>query len=82
MVPTTTADTLAPGAPEPSPISEKLTYAQAAKFLNVSINTLYYWVHTKKIHHVRYSPRMVRFERTALEEWIKSHRINAIESGG
>ena len=51
-----------------------LTYDDAAKLLSLPKGTLYWWVQHKRIPHVRLGPRTVRFERSALEEWIRTSR--------
>jgi excisionase family DNA binding protein len=49
-----------------------VNYDEAAKFLNVAKGTLYGWVHSKWIPHVRLSPRVVRFDLDELAQWARS----------
>jgi len=58
--------------------SDLLDYDGASMFLNVKTNTLYAWVHRGSIPVVRFSPRMVRFSRRALQEWIAARCIAPI----
>jgi excisionase family DNA binding protein len=50
-------------------------YKEAAKFLGVPLGTLYAWVHQKRVPHVRFGARAVRFDRQALRAWIDRKTI-------
>jgi excisionase family DNA binding protein len=52
-----------------------LTYAQAARFLNLRLGTLYALVSRKEIPHVRLGKRLVRFSRDALTAMITDRSI-------
>ena len=52
-----------------------LTYREAATLLGVPIGTLYAWVHTRAIPHVRLGPRLVRFSRDALGHWLDARSV-------
>lgn len=54
-----------------------LTYAQAAKYLNVRLGTLYALVSRKQIPHVRIGRRLVRFSRSSLMSLIAERSIAA-----
>lgn len=56
-------------------VAEMLTYRQAATFIGVPIGTLYAWVHTRAIPHVRLGPRLVRFSRDALARWVEARSV-------
>ncbi len=58
-----------------------LTYTQAAEFLGVNINTLYFWVRNGRVPHIRLSRRMVRFDPEELRRWIDEHRAGVGRSG-
>jgi excisionase family DNA binding protein len=60
---------------------ELLTYAQAARFLNVRLGTLYALVSRKEIPHVRLGKRLVRFSRPALILLVADRSV-AGTSGG
>jgi len=51
-----------------------LTYKTVAEMLDVKVNTIYWWVHTNRIPHVRLGPRCVRFESDAIVDWLAKHR--------
>jgi excisionase family DNA binding protein len=51
------------------------TYAQAAKFLNVRLGTLYALVSRKEIPHVRLGKRLVRFTRSSLTSLVAARSI-------
>ena len=55
-----------------------LTYAQAARFLNVPIGTLYAWVHQRRIPHHRLGPRTIRFTEADLVAFVEATRVDAI----
>jgi excisionase family DNA binding protein len=52
-----------------------LSYAEASHLLGVKTGTLYSWVSRRMIPFVRLSPRVVRFRRTDLEEWLSSKSV-------
>lgn len=52
-----------------------LDYEQAAAFLGVRRGTLYSWVSTKRIPHLRLSGRLVRFDRAELQRWLDQRRV-------
>ncbi len=60
-----------------SPMSDVITYPQAARLLGVPVGTLYCWVHERRIPHIRLGARLVRFSRTATLEWLKRHHVAA-----
>lgn len=57
-------------------MSKYLDYREAADLLGLKVATLYSKVSRKEIPHIRLSPRLVRFERSALEAWIASCRVS------
>lgn len=54
-----------------------LDYNQAAEFLGVRRGTLYAWVSLKRVPHIRFSARCVRFDRGELEAWVEGQRVAA-----
>ena len=58
-----------------------LDYEQAAEFLGVRRGTLYAWVSLKRVPHIRFSARCVRFDRGELETWVERQRVAAQASG-
>ena len=58
-----------------------MDYKEAAAFLGVPVGTLYWFVHQRRVPHIRYSARLVRFERDALEAWRRSHRVEPADAG-
>jgi excisionase family DNA binding protein len=65
-----------PKVPAP-PDGEVIGYAAAARALAVNINTLYAWVHQKRIPHIRYGRRNVRFRRSELLAYVEAHSVAA-----
>ena len=49
-----------------------LTIRQAAELLNLSPNSLYHFVSSRRIPVIRISARCIRFSRRALLEWIEN----------
>lgn len=61
---------------------ELLCYADASRILGVPIGTLYAWVNQRRIPHLRFGPRSVRFRREDLNRWIAEHRVAARDGHG
>lgn len=61
---------------------EMLSYEQVSKLLNVSKGTLYCWVHRQVIPHLRVTDRLVRFQRSALSEWLNQKRVSTPQMKG
>ena len=55
---------------------ELMTVQDAAKFLSVSVSTLYGWAWQRRIPFVKVG-RALRFVRGDLEKFIESHRFEA-----
>ena len=56
-----------------------MTYLEAAQFLGVKLPTLYSMVSRKQVPHVRFSGKMVKFDREKLVLWIKERAVEPIE---
>lgn len=56
--------------------NELLDYKQAADFLGVSMGTIYWWVHMRKIPHHKLSDRVVRFSKEDLDQWLKKTKVD------
>jgi len=54
---------------------EFITYQEAAEIIGVPQGTVYSWVSLKKIPHLRFGPRLVRFSRQELQKWIEKRLI-------
>jgi excisionase family DNA binding protein len=54
---------------------EMLTYQGAASLLGLKIGTLYSMTARKQIPYVRLGPRLVRFSRAALEQWLRERSV-------
>jgi excisionase family DNA binding protein len=52
-----------------------LTYIETARLLGLPVGTVYALVHQRRIPHVRLGPRLVRFDREELDQWLSTHRI-------
>jgi excisionase family DNA binding protein len=53
-----------------------LTYSELSELYNIPIGTLHSWVHTRRIPHVRLGPRMVRFDRSAVEAFLRDRVVD------
>ena len=53
---------------------ELMTYQQLGDYLNVKVSTLYAWVCRGRIPFVRFSGRMVRFDRDEIDNWLDAKR--------
>lgn len=58
-----------------------LTYDDVAREYGFNPSTLRVWVVRRRIPFVRLGPRMVRFERAALERWIEEGRVDIAANG-
>ncbi len=57
--------------------SPHLTYQMAAEYLGVAVSTLQSWVCRKQIPHLRLGRRMVRFQKAALDAWLRERAVPA-----
>lgn len=53
--------------------SHLMTINDAARFLAVSVSTLYGWVHQRKIPFVKVG-RALRFEQADLDRFVQTHK--------
>ncbi len=65
---------------QPEVKRDMITYTAAAQLLGVPIGTVYAWVSQRRIPHVRLGPRLVRFQRGALERWLEERQVAALDS--
>jgi excisionase family DNA binding protein len=64
-------------------IAEKLSYChkevltsdEAAKYMGISISTLYKWTMRKQIPHSKPNGKVCYFNRLELENWLMSNRV-------
>lgn len=59
-----------------------LTFNEACKFLNMSKSYLYKLTSAQQIPHYKPSGKMVYFERTALEAWMRQNPVTTINLVG
>ena len=59
---------------------EMLGYIETAALLGVPVGTVYAWVSRHRIPHVRLGPRLVRFRRSEIEQWIEVRRVPAVDA--
>jgi excisionase family DNA binding protein len=64
----------------PSGAELPMTVKEAAKFLGVSVQTVYLWVERKQIPHLRVMGRNIRFLRSDLEPFRASFK-QEVENG-
>ena len=50
-------------------------YEGASKMTLINKGTLAWMVHKRKIPHIRYGPRMVRFRISELVEWMRERSV-------
>jgi excisionase family DNA binding protein len=57
-----------------------LTYAEVAQRYKIAAGTLRWLVHERRIPHLRWSERVVRFPQAELERWLAARYV-AVEKG-
>jgi excisionase family DNA binding protein len=55
---------------------EILDYSAAEKVTGISKSTLYQLVHQKRIPHLKIGSRFIRFHKSKIVEWLKSHEVS------
>lgn len=60
---------------------ELLDYNEAAELLGVRRGTLYAWVSLRRVPHIRFSARCVRFDKAELQVWVESQRVKPGATG-
>jgi len=55
-----------------------LDIKELAKYLGISISTLYDWINQRKIPYVKIS-NLVRFDLNEIDKWIEEKRIKPID---
>jgi len=53
-----------------------LSYRAAAEMLGLPLGTVYSLVCQRRIPHHRLGPRLVRFQKEDLEQWLTEHRVD------
>lgn len=56
-------------------------YELAEEVTGICRNTLYYYVHKKKIPHSRIGGRLIRFNRDTLIAWLQANEVKVKKSG-
>lgn len=54
---------------------EMLTYAQASQLLGIGVSTLYAMVSRQTLPFFRVGPRLVRFSRRQLVQWLEASAV-------
>ena len=69
--------------PAQPPESVVMTYREASAYLNLPLGTLYWMVAQNRLPYLRYSARVVRFQRESLDRWLAERRRGdwAVEAG-
>jgi excisionase family DNA binding protein len=57
--------------------TELMTYDELCARYGFKRGTVYSMVHEGRIPHIRLGPRFVRFEVSAIDAWIRSHRVDS-----
>lgn len=60
------------------PHDDLLDYKAVGRMTNLSVGTLRWFVHERRIPFLRFGPRTIRFERRAIERWIAARRVAEI----
>ena len=55
-----------------------LTIAEVSERLGVQKKTVYAWIHTRKIPHIKVG-RLVKFDRKDIETWIQARKVAVLE---
>ena len=58
-----------------------LTYDEASRLLGIKRATLYSLVWGKRIPHIRFGNRFVKFSLEALQAWVKEHEVMPVIDG-
>jgi len=45
-----------------------------AEMLGVKIRTVYHWIHTKQIPHIKLGKKLVRFDQEEIKKWVETFR--------
>ena len=59
-------------------MSTRLNSREAAAFIGVAVKTLYAWTAEERIPFYRISARRLRFDRSELESWMRSRKVEAV----
>jgi excisionase family DNA binding protein len=51
-----------------------ISIKELAEYLDIKIGTAYSWVYQKKINYFKMG-RLVKFDKTKLDEWIRRHEV-------
>ena len=63
-------------------LPEFLSYDDLSSYLGVPKETLYAWVHHKKIPHIRITGRLIRFRRSEVLQWLDDKHVDSEGNGG
>jgi len=58
-----------------------LTYKEVAELCGVPVGSVYSWTSKRRIPHVRFGGRCVRFSEKEILEWIESNKKQPCPSG-
>lgn len=61
-------------------IKSTMSYTGLAVRTGLNVRTLRRLVATGKVPHIRYSARVVRFDRDAIEAWLKTRMVAHVET--
>lgn len=57
---------------------QTLTLEEAAAFIGVAVSYLYKLTSTQQVPHFKPRGKMIYFDRSELEEWLRQGRVNSI----
>lgn len=59
----------------PTHEADLIGYRELACLLGVPIGTCYAWVHQRRVPHIRLGPRLVRFSRREIRDWLRQRQV-------
>ena len=59
----------------PLTAGDLIGYDETSQLVGAPKGTIYSWVHTRYIPHIRLGPRMVKFSRKALADWLNKRIV-------
>lgn len=51
-----------------------LSIKEASEYTGLSPNTLYKWTEDEKFPHIDVGPKLVKFDKEEIDQWMKEHK--------
>ena len=55
-----------------------LSVNEVAEYLGITVNTVYGWVHIKKIPYIKMG-RLLKFDQAKIDEWIDKQSVDLVD---